>query len=167
MHDQLYIGAPNGVVLCVDGMSSRGCSGRFYHSYQDEPVLFGGLGEMIFRMEEFYDSLNFPRRSNNVRNFTEEHAEHSRSMEKEKEKVMADQELLGHRGQQETFIVRVQHRQNNTWQGRITWADKNKTLNFRSIWEMVHLMENALYENATPEEMPQVESWEDEEGKQE
>ena len=80
---------------------------------------------------------------------------------------MADQELLGHRGQQETFIVRVQHRQNNTWQGRITWADKNKTLNFRSIWEMVHLMENALYENATPEEMPQVESWEDEEGKQE
>ena len=35
-------------------------------------------------------------------------------------------------------------------------------LNFRSIWEMVHLMENALYENASPEEMPHVESWEDE-----
>ena len=27
---------------------------------------------------------------------------------------------------------------------------------------MVHLMENALYENASPEEMPHVESWEDE-----
>ena len=162
MHDQIYIGAPNGVVVCVDGLCSKGCIGSFYHSYQKDPVSFGGLGEMIFRMEEFYDSVNFPRRSNNVRNFTEDRADPARGREKEKEKIMADQELLGHRGKQETFIIRVQHRQNNTWQGRITWADKNKTLNFRSIWEMVHLMENALYENASPEEMPHVESWEDE-----
>ncbi len=33
---------------------------------------------------------------------------------------MSDQELLSCYGQQETFIVHVQHRQNNTWQGRIT-----------------------------------------------
>ena len=98
MHDQIYIGAPNGVVVCVDGLCSKGCIGSFYHSYQKDPVSFGGLGEMIFRMEEFYDSVNFPRRSNNVRNFTEERAEHARGREKEKEKIMADQELLGHRG---------------------------------------------------------------------
>ena len=76
---------------------------------------------------------------------------------------MSDKELLGKRGKSETFIVRVQHRQNNTWQGRITWADKkNKTLNFRSIWEMVHLMENAIYEDAPPDEIPEVQSWEEE-----
>ncbi len=161
MSDQLYIGAPNGVIVCVDGLNSKGCNGRFYHSYQEEPVQFGGLGEMIFRMEEFYDSLNFPRRARNERFFREEPRENTQ--QEGKEKVMADNELLGHRGKQETFIVRVQHRQNNTWQGRITWADKNKTLNFRSIWEMVHLMENALYEDAAPEDMPQVQSWDEEE----
>ena len=171
MGNELYIGAPNGVMLCIDGIDSRGCRGSFYHAYAHEPVGFESLGEMLFRMEALFDRLNFPRRGNAERFFVEEHRDgHGgnaqggrRTADGEgKEKVMSDQELLSHKGQQETFIVRVQHRQNNTWQGRITWADKNKTLTFRSIWEMVHLMETALYEGASPEEIPDVRSWKDE-----
>ncbi len=166
MANDLYIGCPNGIVLCVDEINQLGCSGRFYHSYQEEAVLFGSLGEMLFRMEEFFDVLNFPRRGNSERHFVETRDAHvsegTRPAQEGQKKVMADKELLGHHGQQETFIVRVQHRQNNTWQGRITWADKNKTLTFRSIWEMVHLMENALYEDAAPGEIPEVKSWDEE-----
>ncbi len=161
MGNELYIGAPNGIVLCVDEMIDAGIRGRFYHFYQREPVRFESLGELLFLMERFFDDLNFPHRGNRDRNFTEKTIVYS--MAKEKEKVMSDQELLGHRGDQETFIIRVQHRQNNTWQGRITWADKNKTLTFRSIWEMVHLMENALYENTPPEEIPVFRKWDNEE----
>lgn len=160
MGNELYIGARNGIVLCIDGIDSYGCSGMFWHAYSAEPVRFSSLGEMLFRMEALFDRLNFPRRGNSERNFVESGAHTGRRPEKEEEKVMSDQELLNHKGSQETFIVRVQHRQNNTWQGRITWADKNKTLTFRSIWEMVHLMENALYEDAAPDEIPEVQSWE-------
>ena len=166
MGNDLYIGAPNGIVLCVDSLNPMGCSGRFYHAYQEEAVSFSTLGEMLFRMEEFFDRLNFPRRGNSERHFVENQpaGEYKKQTAAELDggKVMADKELLGHHGKAETFIVRVQHRQNNTWQGRITWADKNKTLNFRSIWEMVHLMENAMYENASPDEIPEVQSWEEE-----
>ena len=158
MADQRYIGTPNGVVVCVDRLNAMGCDGRFYHAYQEEMTPFFGLGEMLFRMEQFYDVINFPRRANNVRDFMEK--ERVYVSEKEREKVVTDQEMLKHRGSQETFIVRVQHRENNSWQGRITWVDKNKTLTFRSIWEMVHMMENALYEDAPPEEIPQIRSWE-------
>ena len=160
MGNELYIGAKNGVVLCIDGIDQRGCRGSFCHAYDPDPVPFGSLGEMLFRLEALFDALNFPRRGNSDRNFVD-HTENTAGTwpEKVKEKVMTDQELLSKRGDQETFIVRVQHRQNNTWQGRITWADKNKTLNFRSIWEMVHLMENALYEGADPAEIPEVQSW--------
>ena len=164
MANDLYIGAPNGVVLCVDSLNQLGCSGRFYHAYQKEAVCFNSLGEMLFRMEDFFDSLNFPRRGNSERHFITPDAPaagNSQYVSKKEDKVMSDKELLGHRGKTETFIVRVQHRQNNTWQGRITWADKNKTLNFRSIWEMVHLMEDAIYEDAPPEEIPEVQSWEE------
>ena len=161
MGNELYIGARNGIVLCIDGIDARGCNGCFWHAYADDPVSFGSLGEMLFRMEALFDRLNFPRRGNADRNFIE--TQPGRRPEKEEEKVMSDQELLSHKGSQETFIVRVQHRQNNTWQGRITWADKNKTLHFRSIWEMVHLMENALYEDASPDEIPEVRSWDDDE----
>jgi hypothetical protein len=37
----------------------------------------------------------------------------------------------------------MQH-QNGTWQGKITWVDEDKSMNFRSVWEMVRLMEEGL-----------------------
>lgn len=157
MGNELYIGAPNGVVLCIDGINTGGCLGRFYHSYSREPETFASLAEMLFTMEQLFDRLNFPRRGNTERSFTQQHTTYSTN--KEYSKIMSDKELLEHHGEQETFIVRVQHRQNSTWQGRITWADKNKTMNFRSIWEMIHLMEDALYEDIPKEEMPEMRSW--------
>ena len=159
MGNDLYIGAPNGIMLCVDGIDTNGCRGRFYHAYSHQPTSFWSLGEMLFKMETFFDKLNFPHRGNSARYFTD--SGNVRIAHKEASKVMSDEKLLEHRGEQETFIIRVQHRQNNTWQGRITWADKNKTLNFRSIWEMVHLMEDALYEGIPSDEIPQIRSWED------
>ena len=35
-------------------------------------------------------------------------------------------------------------RERNTWQGKITWAEENKKVNFRSALEMVKLMNDAL-----------------------
>ena len=57
---------------------------------------------------------------------------------------MSDDELLSKHGDLSTFILRVQHRQNSTWQGRITWVNENKTLQFRSVWELTKLIEEAL-----------------------
>ena len=57
---------------------------------------------------------------------------------------MRDDELLKKHGDLGTFIIRVQHRQNSSWQGRITWMDENKTVYFRSVWEMIKLIEGAL-----------------------
>ncbi len=43
-----------------------------------------------------------------------------------------------------TFIVRVEYCQNETWQGKVTWADKDKSMHFRSALELVKLMNEAL-----------------------
>lgn len=43
-----------------------------------------------------------------------------------------------------TYVVRFIQHQNGTWQGRLTWIDEDKSMNFRSIWEMVRLMEEGL-----------------------
>lgn len=43
-----------------------------------------------------------------------------------------------------TFIVNVKCRQNNTWQGTINWVDKNETVPFRSMLEMIKLIDSAL-----------------------
>ena len=35
---QWYIGAPNGVVLCVDGAEGQSINGRLYHGYRREAL---------------------------------------------------------------------------------------------------------------------------------
>ena len=58
--------------------------------------------------------------------------------------MVTDDELLSKHGDIGTFIVRVQHRQNSSWQGRITWMEEDKTVQFRSVWEMIKLIESAV-----------------------
>lgn len=57
---------------------------------------------------------------------------------------MNDEELLREHGELGSFVVRVQYKQNSSWQGRITWMEKDKTLCFRSAWELLKLIESAV-----------------------
>jgi len=139
---QWYIGTPNGVVMCVNARQGEHCEGFFYHSYKKEGTAFTTIEEMVFALERFFDSINFPHPSTNSRSFGEK----ARPPQKrqELEKVMSDQELLRKHGDLGSFIIRVQHRQNSSWQGRVTWMEEDKTVRFRSILEMIKLIESAL-----------------------
>lgn len=44
-----------------------------------------------------------------------------------------------------TFVVHINHCENATWQGEVTWAEKNEKLQFRSLLELIRMMDNALY----------------------
>ena len=79
---------------------------------------------------------------------------------------MSDENLLSKHGDLGTFIVRVQHRQNPSWQGRITWMEQNKTICFRSVWEMIKLIESAVDTVSVQEEETEEEAdWFSEEKK--
>ena len=73
--------------------------------------------------------------------------------------VMSDEELLNKHGDLGTFIIRVQHRQNSSWQGRITWMDEDKTVYFRSMWEMLKLIDSAVGTAQGQEEQTDEPSW--------
>ncbi len=154
---QWYIGAPNGVVVCVRENNDGELKGEFYHSYSSKPVPFQGIGQMTLRMEKLYDWLRFPYPGTNSRSFvpTEPPAEKTG----ERKKVMSDEMLLTKHGEIGTFIVRVQHRQNSSWQGRITWMEEDKTIQFRSVWEMIKLIESAVNSISESEEGEPEENW--------
>lgn len=140
---QWYIGTPNGVVLCVDKVEPLRISGVFYHAYKREGTVFHTVDELLFALERFFNWLNFPRQTTNDRTFSNE-TSYVAAPRTERKKVMTDEELLKKHGELGSFVVRVQHRQNSSWQGRLTWMDEDKTVSFRSIWEMVKLMNDAL-----------------------
>ena len=48
----------------------------------------------------------------------------------------------------ETFIVHIISQENSTWQGQVTWLNKEDTMNFRSFLELVKLMDAAMAEEA-------------------
>lgn len=158
---QWYIGARNGVVVCVDHMKDSEISGRFYHNYSAGAVPFSNVAQLLFKLEDLFNELKFPHPATNERLFHEVKREIS-SGEK-KEKIMKDEELLKKHGNLGSFIIRVQHRQNSSWQGRITWMDQNKTVYFRSMWEMVKLMANALDMVSTEDEGASTQGWFDDE----
>ena len=59
------------------------------------------------------------------------------------------------------FLVRIIFRQNATWMGEIHWLEEDKKLYFRSLLEMVMLMQEALDTTGTPPAEYTFRSWED------
>ena len=50
-------------------------------------------------------------------------------------------------GQLATFAVRVLFRQNASWQGEVTWLEGKREESFRSVLELILLMDGALQES--------------------
>ena len=53
----------------------------------------------------------------------------------------------------QTFVVEVVSHQKYTWQGQIHWIQGNKKIPFRSVMEMLHLMDSVF--NDEDSECPQ------------
>lgn len=56
---------------------------------------------------------------------------------------MSTRENTGN-GERQTFVVDVVACQKCTWQGQIHWIQEDKKVLFRSVMEMLHLMDSAL-----------------------
>ncbi len=60
---------------------------------------------------------------------------------------MKEDELTRKRGNIGTFIIRVTHQQNSTWQGVVTWSEKNMSVPFKSVLELLKLMDSVINED--------------------
>ena len=157
----LYIGVPNGVILCADSTPQHGLfQGRLYHGYHDGPIRVESFLEMTEIMEKLFNDLQFPRPGLRDRSFSEDGTAPYYG-KKENKRIMSDKDLLTQHGDLGTFIIRVQQRQGVTRQGRVTWSEQNKTIRFRSILELIKLIESGIiaeHPELAEEENP---SWED------
>ena len=156
MATQCYLGIPNAVVLCIDSYKEN-IAGRFYHHFNKDPETYESVLDLLMQMEDLYDRMRFPFPGNNERHFIKRKENY---MSEEMTRVLEDDEMLQMHGDLGTFIIRVQHRQNSSWQGRITWVEQDKTLYFRSVWEMMKLIEEAMADYK--EEETETPTWKEE-----
>lgn len=135
------------VKVCCDNMAGYDWKGRLYTRYSQEPVLFCNAAELLAKLELFYDWLGFPEASTIDRSFREGKKPGRKPDSKERQVVvMSGEEMEKLHGDKATFVVRIQYRQNATWQGQVTWAEKNKTMNFRSALELLKLIDSTASE---------------------
>lgn len=139
---------PNMVMVCVDGVENGDIYGRYFHRYKKEETFFPDSATLVIEMERFYDAIGYPQAATKTRKFMERKG--GRIPAKEHMAVISDgQDLIQLRGNLATFLVGVTSRQNASWQGQVTWADKNITKNFRSTLELIKLMDGAITSEGT------------------
>ncbi len=151
MKEQLsvYTGISNSIVLAVDDKDIRGIQGRVYHAYSEEAIPIACFEEVIRIAENLFNDLGYPQMTTNDREFGG--SSYSYRKKEEMVKVMDDKTLLEQQGDLGTFIIRVQHRQHSSWQGKVTWIEENETVNFRSALELMKMIDHVLEENKIKE----------------
>ena len=95
----------------------------------ERPVFFRSLAQLLMTMEILMDQKNRPQRGEEHRAFT-------------RPRPLEGAETEG--AALATFQVRVLFRQNASWQGNLVWAERQMDARFRSVLELVRLMDSAL-----------------------
>ena len=129
--------------ICVDYLVRFEPSGRIIIPCLPRPVQFQGYQSIVEIMDRMFDTLNFPQAAFQYRTFKKKKPSGTLEVQEVMGK-MEDQKNEDQKGGKATFIVHVQFRQNASWQGTISWAEQKKTQHFRSSFEMLKLMNDAL-----------------------
>nr|WP_317283102.1 hypothetical protein [uncultured Sellimonas sp.] len=136
---------PNLVVVCVEKYTGSAIQGNMYHPYSREAHPFQNEVQLIEQMEDFFDMISFPQAACELRKFGEQ--EKTRPQNDETSTDVRE-EILQKTGTCGTFLVRVQYRQNASWQGSILWKEKDVEQTFKSVLEFLMLLDNAVGGNA-------------------
>lgn len=139
---RINIAAPNLVCICVDKISGGEYSGRIYHKFGKEPLLFKESGKLITLLDRFFDELNYPQSSTTYRSFVKRPIKNKR----DRELVLfhSSEKILENKGERFTFILHVQYRQNSTWQGKLIWVEQEQEAAFDSMLELIKLMDSII-----------------------
>lgn len=121
-------------MLSIADYRDKCLSGTLYCPLLDRSYAFGNLMQLLLLMEALMDEANFPQRGVEQRAFRVTATDGvSRSpAEKAAKAPLA------------TFTINVLFRQNASWQGSVIWNERKLESHFRSVLELITLMDEAL-----------------------
>ena len=132
MLKKLWCPEINRILVCVDVYENGVPRGRFYNAFQ-EAEEFGNLSRMLIRIEAMLDDQRTPQSYMAHRTF-------SAVVDRMEEERPAS----ARKGERATFELKILFRQHGSWQGVVCWKEKGQEQSFRSVLELIHLMDSAL-----------------------
>lgn len=121
-------------VICVDSFDRGVLCGRLCSPALDGGKTFRGVLELLREMEAMLDGTEYPQSFTARRSF------------RPPEDWTAGKADSGpfRRGETATFSVRILFRRSASWQGTVSWLEGERKENFRSVLELLLLMDSAL-----------------------
>jgi len=133
MLHKVWAGENRKMMVCVDAYEDGVMKGRIQNAYQEtEP--FESLVQFLMAVEAILEDQQIPQSYTSLRRFSDlipmgEGSAPSGSLRK---------------GVRATFELQVLFRQHSSWQGIIIWRERKQEQSFRSVLELVMLMDSAL-----------------------
>ena len=123
-------------VISIDSYENRVLTGRISNPYLEADISFLSTMEFIKSMENLMKNLQFPQAFTENREFC--------PVREPMPKVDAPAASVAKKGRLATFSLRIMFRQNASWQGSVTWLEGRQEEHFRSVLELLLLIDSAL-----------------------
>ena len=123
------------ITICVDDYNGGIIKGRFYHAIQGMSQ-FQSLTQLLLKIEAVLEDMQEPQSYTAKRTFAS---------------VLSSADCMEYatsfrNGAIATFELKVLFRQHSSWQGVAVWKDRKTEQSFRSVLELIVLLDSALRE---------------------
>ena len=133
MLEDLWCPESNRILVCIDDYQNGVPFGRFYDASLDMKE-FNSLTQFLIKVEDLLEDRGALQSYTTLRTFSPL----SNRMEAE------SQPAGPRRGDRATFELKILFRQHASWQGTVVWKERRQEQSFRSVLELIHLMDSAL-----------------------
>lgn len=126
-------------IIKVYSYKNKNIQGIISNPFFEQDMIFENMMQLITMVERISDSLVYPQKAMQLRQFSETNRNDSKEMFTFQ--TSADFSNLKPIA---TFELEIIFRQNASWQGNIVYAEQNLTSSFRSVLELLTLMDSVL-----------------------
>jgi len=134
MKPQIYENVFRTTIVCIDDYDNKIPQGKIYNAYYEGGVSFCGVIDFLSNMEAMLEEMNYPQSFSSRRSFGSSAVKKTPDLSPD-----AVQE-----GKYATFSLRILFRQNASWQGSLYWHEGKEEESFRSVLELLLLIDSAL-----------------------
>lgn len=126
-------------IIAVDRYSITEFFAKLYNPFYKQSIEINSLQQLIKQLDALMDEIGCPMSGMEKRSFVKHN------------KIKKETVFIGNKsqipiGSVATFAIRIQYRNNASWQGSIRWIEGDSEEYFRSVLELFWLIDSAMKE---------------------
>lgn len=124
-------------IIAVDSYNSVDFTGKLYNPFYKQCVQIKSFQQLIKELDTLMDEIGCPMSGMEKRTFI-------KNFHSDERALFLTNKTQAPRGKAGTFAIRIQYRNNASWQGTVKWLDGDAEEYFRSVLELFWLLDSAM-----------------------